>query len=105
MTSTTTSAALSNAPAVGTRASYAVGSDRYPCTVVAVSRSGHRVTVRDVNVTVWTPFPDSRGVEFEDNGKGRVTVYTRRQDGTYREVGSRGRLAFTGWKAYQDPSF
>ena len=106
MNTTTTPAARSNFIALGTQGSYSVGSDRYPCTVIAVSPSGHRVTVRDVTVTEWTAYPDSRGVAFEDDGKGRLTTYTRRQDGTYREQGSAyGRLALTGWKAYQDPSF
>ena len=103
---TSTTSAASNVPAVGTRASYSVGSDRYPCTVVAVSPSGHRITVREVKVTEWTAFPDSHGVAFEDNGQGATRVFTRRANGRYRHAGwSHGGISFGEWGAYQDPSF
>jgi hypothetical protein len=96
------------APVVGMAASYSVGSDRYPCTVVAVSPSGHRIVVRDVAVTAWTPFPDCRGVAFSDDGKGATRVFTRRKSGYYREPGCTWGSGLTlgkGWRAYQDPSF
>lgn len=103
---TSTTPAASNVPAVGTRASYSVGSDRYPCTVIAVSPSGHRITVREVRVTEWTAFPESRGAAFEDDGKGKEMVFTRRANGRYRHAGWKfGGISFGEWGAYQDPSF
>lgn len=93
-------------PLVGTRASYSVGSDRHPCTVVAVSPSGHRITVRSVRVTEWTAYPDSHGVAFEDDGLGEEMTFTRRANGRYRHAGwNFGGISFDGWGAYQDPSF
>lgn len=102
----TNTANTANVPAVGTPCSYRAGSDVYPATVVAVSPSGHRVTVRNARVTEWTPFPDSRGVRFEPNPNGAVEVYTRRADGRYRPVGCDfGSLSFAGYAAHRDPSF
>lgn len=94
----------STLPQVGTRGSFSVGSDRYPCTVIAVSPSGYRVTVQEDRVTVYTPFPDCSGDEFERNPQGRTMVFTRRQNGRYRQTGG-GSLSLDGWMAHQDPSF
>ena len=88
----------------GDRASYRVGSDRHPATVVAASRSRHWVALRRVEVTQWAPHPDCRGLEFADHGDGEVVVATRRKDGSYRLAGrDGGRVTFGAWEAYCDP--
>lgn len=55
-------------PTVGMGATYSIGSDSYPCTVVAVSKTGHKITLaRD----------DSKGRGYEPDGEftgGRVFV-------------------------------
>ena len=91
---------------VGTHGSYSVGSDTYPCTVVEVSKSGHRVVIETDETTKWTAFPDSRGVEFARREGGRRMVFTRRADGHYRMAGANfGGLSLSGWYSHQDPSF
>lgn len=95
-----------NIPQVGTHGSFGIGSDSYPCTVIAVSPSGHRVTVQEDRVVRYTPFPDSVGVEFERDTNGRTTVFTRRRNGRYREAGANyGGLSLGEWAAHRDPSF
>lgn len=103
---TTTTPSTSSLPQVGTHGSYSIGSDSYPCTVVAVSPSGHRVTVETDETTKSTPFPDSTGIEFARREGGRRTVFTRRANGRYRMAGANyGSLSLTGWYSHQDPSF
>ena len=93
-------------PTVGTHGSYNVGSDTHPCTVVSVSPSGHQVTVEEDDVTRWSPFPESEGLEFARREGGPSRLFTRRADGSYREVGSHGGyLHLGGWRAHRNPSF
>jgi hypothetical protein len=94
------------APPVGTPCYFWTWTDRYPGIVTEVSPTGHRVTVRQVQVVRWTPHPDCRGVEFADDGTGRVRTFTRRRNGTYREQGADyGGIKFGAWEAYSDPHF
>ena len=95
-----------NVPVIGTRGSSRIGSDTYPCTVIAVSPSGHRITVQQDRVVRYTPFPESRGAEFARNENGETTIFTRRRDGRYRQAGCNyGGLSLGEWAAYRDPSF
>lgn len=91
---------------VGTPGFFILGSDRYPCTVIAISKTGHRITVQQDEVQRWAPHPDCYGMEFRRNAAGRVTTFTRRRDGRYREQGANyGYLSLGGWSAYSDPHF
>lgn len=94
-------------PVVGTHGCYGYGADAYPCTVVEVSPSGHKVVIEQDDVTKWTPFPDSHGVEFARREGGPRRTFTRRANGRYGAVGSKrsGGVSFNGWYAHQDPSF
>jgi hypothetical protein len=106
---TQTASASSNLPVVGTHGSYSVGSDSYPCTVVAVSRSGHQVTVQNDSYRVSSGSEQTGDVvyEFARNLEGGTQVFTRRANGRYRRAGAKhGSLYLQhGWQAHQDPSF
>ena len=93
---------------VGQRVSYTVGSDRYPAEVVSVSKSGHRIVVRDAKVTRY----DEHGVAvaIETDADGSEHVYTRRKVGTrtiYQRAGwTHSGLALDGgWRGFSDPTF
>ncbi len=94
-------------PAVDVHGFYTSGSDRYPCTVVAVSPSGHRVTVEQDDYKVEAdPDGHDQHYVFRRREGGQKRVFTRREDGSYRPVGSRyGRLVLGEWDAHQDPHF
>lgn len=83
---------------VGAGATYQIGSDQYPCTIVAVSVTRHKVEVtfdRTVGPGLFLPQPE-----------GRRETFTRRADGSYRLVGkNHGLLSFRGRRSYMDPSF
>ena len=89
--------------AVGDGATYGIGSDRYAGTVVAVSPTGHRVTLQFDHARcasyaeqdyTYTPNPD-----------GGTMVFTRRRDGGYRPLGSNCGGLGRGRHQYRDPSF
>jgi len=106
MPMTTKTASTASLPVVGTHGSFSVGSDSYPCTVVEVSKSGHRVVIEQDEVVRSTPFPDSTGIEFARREGGSRTVFTRRANGRYRMAGAKwGGLSLSGWYSHQDPSF
>lgn len=97
-----------NLPTVGTPASYYIGSDCHACTVVEVSRSGHRVVTRDAVALLTSGSICSEEQKYEHTAdpEGAECVFTRRQDGTYRPVGgSYGRLNLDGYRTYRDPSY
>ena len=107
-TTQTTQTASPALPTVGTPGFYTSGSDRYPCTVVSVSRSGHRIVVEQDNqkVVSGSGQDGSAKYEFSRNPGGPNRVYTRRQDGSYRGAGgSYSRLVLGEWDAYYDPHF
>jgi len=93
---------------VGQRISYTVGSDRYPAEIVYVSKSGHRIVVRDAKVTKY----DEHGfaVAIETDADGSEHTYTRRNTGTrsiYQRAGwnHSGLDLDRGWRGFLDPSF
>ncbi len=91
---------------VGQQGSFNVGSDTYPCTVVAVSPSGHKVTVQVDRVTKYRAWPESYGESFERDESGPLKVFTRRSHGRYLQSGTRyTSLSTGGWCAYMDPHF
>lgn len=82
-------------PAPGKAATYSIGSDYYPYTIVAVSKAGTKLTVRRDSAR--------RGVFEPATGEDETAF--RGQDGTYRLTGRYGRLT-VGERTYDmDPSF
>lgn len=101
-------------PQVGDPAHYYVGSDCYPCKVVAVSPSGHRLQTIDVDATPAPGYDHySHQVytyaDYPDGDEDERTTFTRRADGRYRRLGCKageGYLLSIGkYHAYRDPSF
>lgn len=96
-------------PVVGDPATYSVGSDAYPATVVAVSKSGHRVTLQDDDwkVTSGTVQDGSATYSYTPNPRAATRVATRRADGKYRLAGWErgGFVGFGTRRMYRDPSF
>src|SRR5262245_51223400 len=88
----------SEAVTVGMACTVHIGSDCYGATVVAVSASGHRVTVRREQAR--------RGFHIVDP-TGETETFTRRADGRYRRAGSKRGwfLRFGQRVSYRDPSF
>jgi hypothetical protein len=74
-------------PRVGDLASYGHGGDSYPYTVIAVSKSGHKVTLqrRRWRCTKGNHHHEaSKRVLTWEDPEGEVMVATRRKDGAYR---------------------
>lgn len=99
---------MTTTPTIGTHGSFSVGSDRFPCTVVEVSKSGHRVVVEEDRVTEWEPHPSGYPVSFARREGGPRVTFTRRKNGSYRRAGTNGYgsgVSFGEWGAYHDPHF
>jgi hypothetical protein len=98
-------------PKVGDGATMAIGSDRYPGTVIEVSKSGHTVKVRSDNYKLvgGSALSEDQRYEFTPNPNGAVEVFTRRKNGRYVRKGEsfRGglRASFGHRDAYSDPHF
>jgi len=95
-------------PSLGMGASYGVGSDRYPCTVTEVSRTGHRVVTRDALATlIGGSVLDGTAVyEYAVNPDGIECIWTLRRDGSYRQLGCKATsLSIGEYRKYLDPSF
>lgn len=100
-------------PEVGDHATYGIGSDAYAVEVIAVSASGHKVTVRDMTAKLvyGSGFSEQQVYEHTSNPQGTVREFTRRKGG---DVGSEiyllkgsnyGYLSFRRVRSYRDPSF
>lgn len=90
-------------PVVGMGATYSIGSDMYPCTVIAVMRNGR--TIRLSHDTI-----KGRGKLFVPNmnpvDECEVIVATLRSDGRYMERGTNyGFIRLGKRRNYHDPSF
>lgn len=94
---------------VGDEVSYNFGSDSYPAEVIAVSKSGHKVTVRQLEVMVVNgdyTGPQDYVTMSDENGS--VYNFTRRERGHYQMSGAnyaRAPRLSHGARYYQDPSF
>lgn len=84
-------------PQVGDGCHYGIGSDRYPFTVVEVSKSGHRVVVENDKAR--------GGLYVVRSGNLDAKVFTRRADGRYRPAGSKCGYLAPGRESYMDPDF
>jgi hypothetical protein len=94
-------------PVVGMGATRIFWSDRHAATIIAVSRTGHKVTVQDDTATRTDKngMSDAQSYDYAPNPNGPTAVYTRRKDGTYRERGGQGRLLINVRFHYHDFSF
>lgn len=100
-------AATCKPPEVGDGATVLSWTDRRAATVIAVSPTGHRVTVRfdTATRTDSNGMSDAQSYSFEPNPDGVERTYSRRKDGAYREVGGDARVLFGGRDHYHDFSF
>jgi len=94
---------------VGQGATYSIGSDRYPYTVIEVSSPTRVVVQADYyRRTDNNGFSESQTYEYTHNPSAFQTIVTRRKDGVWRKKGDTkggGRFSLHGRNAYQDPSF
>ena len=101
---TTTKTKTETRVAPGTPATYAIGGDRYPMTVVEVSKSGHIVRARRCRTRA--AHKSGQGFIFVEMQHAEVETYTRRGDGAYRPKGRKcGRLYIGTRTSYSDPHF
>lgn len=93
------------APYVGQPATVRWYTDRTACTVVAVSKTGHKVTVREDKAirTDTNGMSECQSYAYEENPEGREFVYYRNAEGLYLDHGSR--LVLGARSAYHDYSF
>jgi hypothetical protein len=90
---------------VGQGATYHIGSDRYPYTVVEIL-SPRSVVLQEDNYRC-TDY-NSQTYEYTPNPDASRTIVTLRKDGVWRKKGDTkgsGYFGFYGRNAYQDPSF
>lgn len=96
------------APTVGMRVSFSVGSDAYPATVIAVSKSGSQITLQDDSSRVVSGSCADGSAKWvcEVNPNGAIHKATRRGNGVYRLVGwsTSGRV-WEGSTRHYDPHF
>jgi hypothetical protein len=96
---------------VGMPATVSYWSDSYAARITAVSKSGHRLTLRALReiVVKGSAADGSAEYRFEDypEGVGQTWTATRRDNGQYRIQGfAQGGLVSVGFaRAYRDPSF
>lgn len=86
-------------PAVGKPATYQIGSDYYPYTIIAVSPSGAKVTIKGDRVCGGGVLFEAAAGNEED-----IRVAHRNKDGNYR-VGRCGWLTIGERLHRMDPSF
>jgi len=93
---------------IGTPAAHHINGDSYPCTVIASTKNGGKITVQydEARVVSGSTFQGNEVYEFERNPNGRTEVFTRRTDGRYRPKGSKyASLSIGKWYASRDPHF
>lgn len=92
---------------VGDGVSYGFGSDSYPATVIAVSKSGRKVTIQSDN-SEYVKGTDQEFI-YTKNPHGTIYEYSLRKNGQFCMVGTvpsyRGGSLGKGRRYYQDPSF
>lgn len=82
-------------PSVGMPATYMIGTDCYPCTVMSISKNGRKITLSK---------DKARKQLFVPNAANVMTVY-RNTDGTFRGKGGVGSIAFGKRTFSLDPHF
>jgi hypothetical protein len=97
-------------PKVGTKATYSVGSDRYACDVIKVSKGGHKIVVQFASATRTDTNGQSESQTWEcvPNPKGQTRVAHLCNIGTQHECYIHDGCAYIslgGYGHYQDPHF
>lgn len=94
---------------VGDGATFSIGSDRYPYTVVEVVNDRKVIVQRDdYRRTDKNGFSESQTNEYTPNLEARRQVITKRKNGGWYEQGQAigsGRFSLGVRRAYQDPCF
>lgn len=92
---------------VGMGATYSIGSDRYACTVIAVSTSGLKVTTRDDKATRTDEngMSECQTYSYERDPSGVERTWYRDSKGNYGNKTRGGRLGLGARRAYHDYSF
>jgi hypothetical protein len=94
---------------VGQGATYGIGSDRYPHTVIEVVNETRVVVQADNYRRIDNNgFSEDQTYEYAPNPLACRIIVTRRKDGAWRKQGDNsgsGVFSFHGRNAYQDPSF
>lgn len=94
---------------VGQGATFRIGSDRYPYTVVEVSSETRVVVQADhYRRTDNNGNSEVQTYDYTPNDSAHLIVVTRRRDNVWRKQGDTkggGVFSFHGRNAYQDPSF
>lgn len=93
---------------IGGGATFNIGSDRYPFTIVEVVSVNQIIVQADnYRITNKNGFPEFQTYKYTPNPLACKIVVTRRADGTWRKKGEKkgGTFSFNGRNAYLDPSF
>lgn len=95
--------------AEGDEVSYGIGSDRQPAEVISVSKTGHKVVTRDLDVMVTKgDYTEAQDYVTMSDENQRVIEWTRRGNGRYQEKGANyagASVLSHGARWYRDPSF
>lgn len=94
-------------PEIGMGVTICMWSDRHAGTIVGMSRSGHRLAVQEDTATMigGSAMSESQEYRYERNPDARIQVFTRRKDGSYRELGGSTGLLLGYREEYRDPTF
>lgn len=94
-------------PVVGMPASICSLSDRHPATVIAVNKSGKKLTVRkcEWKVISGSEHDGSAQYEYSEDPEGAEYVFSLRKDGRWVEEKGSNRLSLGHRSRYYDPHF
>ncbi len=90
------------------KATYVIGLDAYPVTIIERSGSGAKIKVQydDFKAGPNHDYFGEQKWNIIRNPNGRIKTFTRRKNGKYRPVGTdSGYLVIGKWFAEKDPSF
>lgn len=98
-------AARTRVPKVGDGATIQMYSDRHACTVVQVSKSGHRVIIQQDHArrTDQNGMSEVQEYDFAEDKEGKLWTCTRKDDGRYQIAGGNTGMVYFGYRSeYRD---
>lgn len=97
----------SKTPEVGMGATMLFWTDRKPATIVAVSKSGKRVTIQEDTATRvdTNGMSESQDYTFEPDPEGATYDYSLRKDGSWKMVNGDSQIRIGSREKYYDYSF